>query len=43
MRKSILFLALVISMAVSAVTTVSVDNQKIVLNRDGQTTVLAPN
>ncbi|MBO7545322.1 MAG: N-acetylmuramoyl-L-alanine amidase [Paludibacteraceae bacterium] len=43
MRKSILFLALVVSMAVSAATTVGVDNQKIVLNRDGQITVLAPN
>lgn len=43
MRKSILFLALVVSMAISAATTVSVDNQKIVLNRDGQITVLAPN
>ena len=43
MRKCFLALALACTMAVSATMTVSVDNQKIVLNRDGQITVLAPN
>ena len=43
MRKAFLLLALAVSMAISAATTVSVDNQKILLTRDGQSTVLAPN
>ncbi len=43
MRKALLLLALSLSMVLSATTTVSVDNLKIMLNRDGQTTILAPN
>lgn len=36
-------MALAFSMAISATMTVSVENQKILLTRDGQSTVLAPN
>ena len=43
MRKAFLLVALAISMVMSAAMTVSVENQKILLTRDGQSTVLAPN
>lgn len=43
MKKVLLLLALAVSMAVSAATTVGVQNQKILLNQDGTTTLLAPN
>ena len=43
MKRTLLLLALAVATMLSAATTVSVDNQKILLNRDGQTTILAPN
>ena len=43
MKHSFLLLTLVISMAASAVNSVSVRDQKILLTRDGQEIVLAPN